>query len=158
MSRTIPTSFGLLTLSVFASGCSDAHKVAAAMEKVCDAQCECPESMEIWNDVGNCKDNCRGYSIQLEAFIEDQVDSEPCGELDERLDKLEGCTKKSCGDSFDECLSEAYYELYTCWNIFGGSYYYNRSAEGLSSSEIAQQLLYPIPGALDPNTLHSAAN
>ncbi len=62
MLRRIPTTLGLLTLSVAGTGCSDAQKVASTMEKVCEAQCSCPDSLEFWNDVKNCKKACGGYA------------------------------------------------------------------------------------------------
>jgi hypothetical protein len=157
MMRSIPTSLGLLTLSAFASGCSDAHKLASALEKICEAQCECPDAMEEWNDVSNCKESCRGYSIMVEARLEDEVETEPCSNFDNILDDLKRCAKNSCGQSRYECLSQAYYELYECWDIFGG-YNYSPMIGEVSTSELVQQLLEPIPGALDPDTLHSASS
>jgi hypothetical protein len=156
MTRTIPTSLGLLTLSALASGCSDAHKYASAFEKVCKAECECPESMDSWNDVSNCKDACRGYSIMLEAFIEDEVEESPCGDFDNILADIKRCAKNSCGYSRQDCLSDAYYELYECWPEVLGGYYYSPS--GPTASELVQQLMQPIPDALDPASLHSASN
>lgn len=157
MIRAIPTNLGLLTLSVFAAGCSDAHKVAKAFEKICEAECECPDAMEAWNEVSNCKDACRGYSLMLEASIKDNAETEPCGDLDNILRDIKRCAKNSCGESRDECINDGYYDLYECWEIFG-TYDYVPLTEGPSSSEIAQQLLEPIPGALDPDVLHSARN
>jgi hypothetical protein len=156
MIRGIPTNVGLLTLSVLAAGCSDAHKVASAFEKVCEAECECPDTMEQWNEVSNCKESCRGYSIMLEAFIKDEVDSEPCDNLDNILADIKRCAKNSCGESRDQCINTSYGELYECWDIFGG-YYYSPLTGEVSSSELAQQLLEPIPGALDASLLHSAS-
>jgi hypothetical protein len=156
MVRTIPTSLGLLTLSVFASGCSDANKVASALEKVCKAECDCPESD--WDEVANCKDACHGYSLLLEAYIKDNAEDEPCATLDDTLKKMKDCTKESCGDSRDTCMDEAYYELYQCWDFSGGgSYYYPLVVGDPARIDIVQQLLKPIPGALDSDTLHSAA-
>jgi hypothetical protein len=157
MTRTIPTSLGLLTLSAFAAGCSDAYKLAAAYEKVCDAQCECPESMDVWNEVKNCKDACRGSSIQVQAFIEDEVTSEPCGNFDNIIADIKRCAKNGCGASRDECLSTAYYDLYECWPDVGSYYYYSPNGP-VAGSELIEQLVHPIPDAIDPATLHSATN
>lgn len=156
--RTIPTNLGLLTLSVFAAGCSDAHKVAKAFEKICEAECECPEQMELWNEVSNCKESCRGSAISLEAYIKDNVDTEPCGDLDNIIADMKRCAKNSCGESRDECLMKGYYEFYECWDIFEYTPYtpYSPLTEDPSASELVHHLLEPIPGALDPDVLHSA--
>jgi hypothetical protein len=156
MVKSIPTSLGLLTLSVLATGCGDAHKVASAFKKVCKAECECSETMDDWDDLDNCKDACRGYAILLEARIDDNVDSEPCSDLDKIVGDLKRCAKNSCGLSRDQCVLAAYNELRDCWDITDVSYY--PFYDGPSSSEIAQQLMTPIPGALDPDTLHSASD
>jgi hypothetical protein len=159
MTRTIPTSLSLLTLSAFASGCSDAHKLASAYEKVCDAQCECPEAMDFWNDVKNCKDACRGDAIIFQALIEDAVEAEPCGNFDNIIADIKRCAKNSCGPSRDECLGQAYYDVYECWpELVTSEYYYQQPDGPITASELIEQLSYPIPDTLAPATLHSATN
>jgi len=161
MKTSIPSTLGLLTLSVAAVGCSDASKLAGAFEKVCKEECECPDTIEDWNEISNCKKYCEGYATQLEAFIADQVETEPCAEFDGLIKDLKRCTKNSCGDSRDTCLSTIYGELNECWDIFGYyTYGYGGQAAGgdelVRSDELVQQLMHPIPGALDAEDLHSA--
>ena len=160
MKTSIPTTLGLLGLSVAAAGCSDATKLANTLEKVCKEECECPDSMDDWNDVSNCKKSCEGYAIQFEAYVADQVDTEPCAEFDSILKDMKRCTKNSCGDSRDNCLNEIGNKLYECWDLFGGGYYYYYGGQSVdptvTASDIYEQLMHPIPGALEAEDLHSA--
>ena len=163
MRYAIPTTFGLLTLSVAGTGCSDAQKVASSFEKVCKAECECPSTLEYWNEISNCKQACSGYATIFQASIKDQAEGDPCGDLDKILSDMKRCTDSSCGMDRDECLYQAYDDLYECWpDVFGYYYYYNHSPDdsgevaGVSSDELVQQLMRPIPGALDRAVMHSA--
>lgn len=152
-SRLIPSALGLLSLSLTGAGCSDAAKVANTLEKVCKADCDCPDTLSVWNDVSNCKRACEGYGITLEAVIEDEATDEPCAELGQILSDMRGCTDQVCGALRSDCLDRSYYELFTCWELFG-SYYNN--LEPSSGPELVEQLRSPIPGAIDPAVLHAA--
>ncbi|NVB38922.1 hypothetical protein G6O69_13860 [Pseudenhygromyxa sp. WMMC2535] len=160
MTRGIPTSIGLLSLSVASVGCSDAHKFASTAEKVCKEQCECPEALEDWNEVKYCKQACEGYATSLEAWIADSDPEEPCAEFDDLLGDLRGCTESSCGDARDICLATVYTQLYSCWEFFSDGYYYTpygeMAAEGITPGEIVRHMLEPIPEGLGGQTLYAA--
>ncbi|KIG16109.1 hypothetical protein DB30_04981 [Enhygromyxa salina] len=132
------------------AGCgSDASRAANTLEKLCKAQCDCPDSMEIWNEVKNCKKSCEGYSLYLEAIIADETYTEPCGDFGRILGDLKKCATRGCGDERDICVGLAVDELRTCWPDF--------YADGDdSAAALTQQLMTPIPGAIDAQTLHSA--
>jgi hypothetical protein len=117
MKLPIP-SIGVLSLSAAGLACSDAHKLGEAYEDICKANCECPEALEEWNDVSNCKNACEGYGKLIEAEFADRED-EPCKDIDKIAKDLEACAKKSCGDIYT-CAEEQAYALYECWP---GDYY-----------------------------------
>ncbi len=141
-------TLGVLGLSFAAAGCSDAKKVANAMEKVCKANCECEEIAEDWNDIKNCRRACEGYAEFYEALLNDR-DDEACSDIGKIAKDIAKCAKESCGDARDECESDAYQALYECWpgdyydyygTYEGGSRIPNEAAE--LRNELREQLLY----------------
>jgi hypothetical protein len=118
MKLPIP-SIGVLSLSAASLACSDAHKLGEAYEDVCKANCECPDALEDWNDVSNCKNACEGYGKIIEADFADR-DDEPCKDIDKIVKDIKACAKKSCGDIYT-CFEEKAYALYECWP---DDYYY----------------------------------
>lgn len=115
--RVIPLSVGVLGLSFAAAGCSDAKVVANAYEKLCKANCECPEDDYYsygWNEVKNCKKWCGGYATAFEAELADR-ETEACDDIKKIAKELGDCAKKSCGESRYDCIDEKSEELYMCW-------------------------------------------
>ncbi len=122
--KSIPISVGILTISFGAAGCSDAKQAGAAFEKVCKANCDCPDNgwAEYWDDVKNCKKACSGYATLYEAELADS-EEEPCGEIDAIIRDLAKCAKESCGDDRDECIDRESERFFECWPTY--DYYYD---------------------------------
>lgn len=153
MKLDIPPTLGLLSLSLAATGCSDARKIGEAYEAICKANCECPEGLDAWNDVGNCKNACEGYGKVITAEFADR-DDEPCKDIDDIASKLEDCAKKSCATLY-ECAEEQAYALYECWP--GEDYYGPRLPEIETEVEAAlEQLPAGIPQPILREALYSA--
>ena len=159
----------MLSLSFIGTGCSDAAKVGNSLEKICKAQCDCPEVAEDWNDISNCKKACEGYSIAYTAYLADNRTEPACDELDTILKDLENCNSQcSTSDSYydyDPACIEVAQRLYECWPAeydnytpypYGG---YGASAEEQAEQkETLQRLLHPIPVAsVSSDTLHQAS-
>lgn len=151
MPHAIPTTIGLLLLSAAAIGCSDAKKVADAYEKICKANCECPESLDDWNEVKNCETACEGYAKTIEAEFADR-ESEPCDGLGDILKKMKQCAKNSC-DSLYECVYLNSTEFEECWpgDDTGGGYYTSVPAD-----EALAQIPRSIPRPLLQAAIYSA--
>jgi hypothetical protein len=148
MKLPIP-SIGVLTLSAAGLGCSDAHKLGEAYEDICKANCECPEALEDWNEVSNCKTACEGYSKFIEAEFADRED-EPCKDIDGIIKDIKACAKESCSDIYT-CLEGKATDLYECWP---GDYYY-----GPLEPAIEQELdaaLEQLPASIPQPLLRSA--
>ncbi len=147
MTHGIPTTLGLLILSAAAIGCSDEKKVANVYEKICKANCECPESLDDWKEVKNCETACEGYAKSIEAEFADR-ETEACDDLGDILKKMKKCAKESC-DSIYECLALNAMEFYECWPGDGGG-------DGYYSSTPADEALARIPQSI-PRPLLKAA-
>ena len=148
MKLTIPSTIGLLTLCAGGAGCSDAERVANAIERLCKADCECPDQADRWQDPKNCKKQCRADSLYLAAQIADN-EAEPCDELDQRIKEANDCRKRSC-EAMDECYWSARWDLLDCANGYGTIYTYGDDLEFGSELEVderlgAEQLATPIP-------------
>lgn len=160
--RAIPLSVGVLGLSFAAAGCSDAKVVADAFEKVCKAQCECPEDDYYgygWNEVKNCKKWCAGYGTLFEAELLDR-ETEACSEIRDIARDIKNCAKKACGDARSECLDRPLEQLYECWpydDYYGYEYGQAGPDEGRIPNddqpiehELARKLLYgPYAGQVE---------
>ena len=151
----------MLSLSFISSGCGgDAAKAAKTFEKICKDNCDCPENIEDWNDISNCKKACEGYGLYTEAMLADRT-AEPCAELGEILQELEDCNIGICGYDYNPgCDYTVYYRLNECWPA--DSYDYNSPYGDAESSqreqvELLRKLLHPIPTAhIQGETLHQA--
>lgn len=148
MKLPIP-SIGVLTLSAAGLGCSDAHKLGEAYEDICKANCECPEALEEWNDVSNCKNACEGYGKIIAAEFADR-DDEPCKDIDKIAKDLAACAKKSCSDIYT-CAEEQAYALYECWP---GEYYYGPRVPELERE--FEAALEQLPASIPQPILRSA--
>src|SRR5690606_20556373 len=169
MGIPVPKTLSALTLAFAASGCSDAQALADAYEKVCKANCECPEEEDNYGygnedelSEKNCKKTCRGYSIIQEAYLDDQFeDDSPCGDLKKIAKDIKNCAKKSCGDSRNECLFEQYSELSECIGDDGGYYYYDNSSpldvEARKAREIRRTLTKEMLFGAMPNCQDESA-
>ena len=172
MIRTIPTAIGVLSLSMIGTGCSsDAKKIASSLEKICKDQCDCPEALEQWNDISNCKQYCAGYAQAYEALLDDShIEAEPpCPELDDILADIEACELGICGYDYNpNCDYSSYYRLAECWpadnnytnpyNPYGPSGYGDAGETNEAQRlEMLRQLMHPIPLAtIEGETLHAA--
>lgn len=156
----------MLSLTFIGTGCSDAAKVGNTLERVCKAQCDCPEVAEDWNDISNCKKSCEGQAIAYTAYLADNRTEPACDELDTILKDMETCYSQ-CSSSYDydpACV-EVYYRLSQCWPAeydydfpypYGG--YGASPAEQAEQKETLQRLLTPIPVAsVSSEMLHQAA-
>jgi hypothetical protein len=147
--RAIPLSVGILSLSFAAAGCSDAKVVANAFEKLCKANCECPEDDYYsygWSEVKNCKKWCGGYATAFEAELLDR-ETEACDDVAKIAKELASCAKKSCGEARNNCVSEKGEKLDACWP-YDDYYYQYGDAGGVPNDEqpiereLRQTLLY----------------
>jgi hypothetical protein len=123
------------------------------MEKICKANCECPEEEGYyyygprWNDEKNCKKACAGYAQVYEASLADR-ETEPCDDIREIIRDMRACARESCGDNRDECVSREFQRFYECWpydayydyEYFGESNFPN--LERPIHVELREKLLY----------------
>ena len=156
VSLKIPTSVGLISFALVGTACSDHYRLSRAYEKVCKANCECPDELEDWNDVKNCKDACEGYADAQKALFKDEFeDREPCDGLKEIAKKIEDCADRGCQGIY-ECVYELSDELFACLGYDSYNYYYGFRNEERQQSiaireELTTQLLYgPVPLECSP--------
>lgn len=151
--REIPSTLGLLVLSAITLGCSDAHKVAGAYEAICKSACECPDEVERWNDVKNCKNSCEGEAKSLEAELADR-EEKPCDDIGRIARDLKDCAKATC-EGIYTCVEPFYEEFYDCWpDAVDVPYYYVQDADADEALEGAPGR---IPRPLRRLALQSAA-
>lgn len=151
--RQIPSTLGLLALSAITFGCSDAHKLAEAYEALCKSACECPDELERWNEVKNCKNSCEGQAKSLEAELADR-DEKACDDLGRIARDIKDCARSTC-EGLYACVEPFYEELYDCWPIdVDVPYYYTQDAE---ADEALAGEPGGIPRPLRRLALHSAA-
>ena len=159
MRLSIPSTIGLLTLSVAPLACSDAERAVTELERLCKARCDCPDFGGEWMEVSNCKKQCEAESKISSAFIRDAEDIEVCDDLNARIKASRECRQQSC-DAFQDCYSESRWDITGCVYVY--SYYYDggpgADGESFRGSALAdspdgprtlEQLLTPIP-ADDP--------
>ena len=113
MRARIPQTLGLLALAAAPFGCAP-QQFADALEKVFQAECECADSQDVWNEEKNCKNACEGYAKAQKAQLEDNR-NEPCDDIGDIAKDLKDCAKKGCGEDRDECVAQAYLDLNECW-------------------------------------------